>query len=141
MSEPADADSSATGRVPGSLAGEDEEIDALPVPLPNGVLVRPHPLHGALALDEPTGQAVIPAAQVPAVAEGGFVAGAAFIGLVHRHQRQRPAPARRRRFRRERGRGRRARREASVAGELVRIVGSRSLLLDVHLLGGSGAER
>jgi hypothetical protein len=35
--------------------------------------------------------------------------------------------------------GRRGRRSGGVA-ELMQIVGSRSLLVDVHLLGGSGAD-
>jgi len=77
---------------------------------------------------------VIPMAQAAAAAAGGFVAGAAVVGIVRRRQ-QRAAPARSRR----RGRGvRRARgggRAPARAGELIQIVGSRSLLVDVHLLG------
>ncbi len=80
--------------------------------------------------------ALIPAVQAAAVAAGGFVAGAAVVGLVHRrHQRSR--------WRRRpsadgslaRGGGARGGRRA---GELLQIVGSRSLLVDVHLLGGAG---
>ena len=85
---------------------------------------------------------MIPAVQAAAVAAGGFVAGAAVVGLVHRRQR-RSVGARQ-------GRAPRAGRESDPptaparrsqdgrAGELVQIVGSRSLLVDVHLLGGSG---
>jgi hypothetical protein len=61
--------------------------------------------------------------QTVAVAAGGFVAGMAAVSLVHRRRRRRAA--------------RRVRRGASgPVGELVQIVGSRSLLVDVHLLGG-----
>ncbi|HUA75385.1 MAG TPA: hypothetical protein VL988_11555 [Solirubrobacteraceae bacterium] len=77
-------------------------------------------------------EATMPAVQAAAVAAGGFVAGAAVVGLVTRRQR---AGA----LARGRGSGRRlarGRRRSSGSGELVQIVGSRSLLLDVHLLGG-----
>jgi hypothetical protein len=78
---------------------------------------------------------VIPAVQAAAVAAGGFVAGAAVVGLVHHRQRRAGALVK----------GRRAgRRPAHVSGrgagktaELVQIVSSRSLLVDVHLLGGA----
>jgi hypothetical protein len=78
---------------------------------------------------------VIPAVQAAAVAAGGFVAGAAVVGLVHRRHRRAGALTK----------GTRAgRRAAHIGGrgsgrtaELVQIVSSRSLLVDVHLLGGS----
>jgi hypothetical protein len=79
---------------------------------------------------------MIPAVQAAAVAAGGFVAGAAVVGLVHRRQRQSTALSKGRHVGRRLGRAGRGRRAASGAGELVQIVGSRSLLLDVHLLGG-----
>ncbi len=63
------------------------------------------------------------AAQALVLTAGGFVAGAAVVGLAAR--------------RRGRGVGRRGRgagRGRSGAGELVRILGTRSLLVDVHLL-------
>ncbi len=64
------------------------------------------------------------------VAATGFLAGAAVVGLAHRRrQRSLPRPSRRLVS------GRPAR-----AGELVQIVASRSLLLDVHLL-GPGRDR
>ena len=64
------------------------------------------------------------------IAATGFLAGATVVGLAHR-RRQRSL------VRPSRGlvRGRPAR-----AGELMQIVASRSLLLDVHLL-GSGRDR
>jgi hypothetical protein len=76
--------------------------------------------------------AVIPAVQAAAAAAGGFVAGAAVVGLVARRQRASALAGTRRAGR---GLGR-SRRRGRGAGELVQIVGSRSLLLDVHLLGG-----
>ncbi|HWF31228.1 MAG TPA: hypothetical protein VG188_01580 [Solirubrobacteraceae bacterium] len=76
----------------------------------------------------------LPAVQAAAAAAGGFVAGVAVVGLVTRRQRRSSALARGRRAGRGLGRG--ARRGRGGAGEIVQIVGSRSLLLDVHLLGG-----
>jgi hypothetical protein len=73
------------------------------------------------------------------VAAGGFVAGAAVIGLVHRRQRRSAALAGGART------GRRLARRTPARGaravELLEIVGSRSLLVDVHLLGGTPGER
>jgi len=66
--------------------------------------------------------------QTVAVAAGGFVAGVAVVGLVQRRRRRRALAARRPRARRGA--------TAGPVGELVQIVGSRSLLVDVHLLGG-----
>jgi hypothetical protein len=80
----------------------------------------------------------LPAVQAAAVAAGSFVAGAAVLGLVHRRQRHVAALGKGRRAGRELGRRSRT---ASRAGELVQVVGSRSFLVDVHLLGGSGADR
>lgn len=73
-------------------------------------------------------RSVAPTAQAAVVAAGGFLAGAAVIGLA---TRRRGKGARALTKGRRGGRGRR--------GELVQIVGTRSLLVDVHLLGG--AER
>jgi hypothetical protein len=119
-----------------------EEIDALPVLADESTVVWPYPFAGALGRSRSSGGAVIPAVQAAAVAAGGFVAGAAVVGLVHRH-RDSAAPAKRRRGGRglgrggrSLGRGARAGRSGDRAGELVQIIGSRSLLLDVHLLGG-----
>ena len=79
---------------------------------------------------------MIPAVQAAAVAAGGFVAGAAVVGLVTRRQRQTAALARGRQAGNRLTRGGRRRKAAPSASELVQIVGSRSLLVDVHLLGG-----
>ena len=84
---------------------------------------------------------MIPAVQAAAVAAGGFVAGAAVLGLVHRRQRQSTALSGGRRAGRALSRG--GARQRSQAGETMQVVSSRSMLVDVHLLGrpGSAAER
>jgi hypothetical protein len=96
-----------------------EEVDALPV-----LAAEPKPL--ALAP-----RSVAPAVQTAAVAAGGFVAGAVVVGMLGRRGRRALAgSAPRRVVRRKR-----------AAGELVEIVGSRSLLVDVHLLGSPAKGR
>ncbi len=92
----------------------------------------------AVLADEPRGRAMVralaPAGQAAALAAGGFLAGAAVVGLAAR-RRDRPArPARGGRGGRRRG----ATRGRGGAGELVKIVGTRSLLVDVHLLDSAG---
>jgi hypothetical protein len=72
-----------------------------------------------------------------AVAAGGFVTGAAMLGLVHRRQSRRAALAVARSRRRIAGAGRRA----QPRGEIVEVVASRSLLVDLHLLGHSARGR
>jgi hypothetical protein len=96
-----------------------QEVDAVPVlapePVRRGGLIR----------------SVTPASQAMVLAASGFAAGAAVVGLaVRRRAGAARGPAKRRGARRTRGGGR---------GETVKIVGTRSLLVDVHLLGG--AER
>jgi hypothetical protein len=108
--------------------GETEEVDALPVLAQEPtVIVPPAP---ALPADTGPGRAVVPAVQAAAVAAGGFVAGAAVVGLVHRRRRVALAKGHRPR------RLSRGGRSANKPGELLQIVGSRSLLVDIHLLGG-----
>jgi hypothetical protein len=94
-------------------------------------VVYAQPVTGALSSDWRTTGAVLPAVQAAAVAAGGFVAGAAVVGLVHRRQRRSGAIAKARRGTVRGGR----------AAELVQVVGSRSFLVDVHLLGGPGGNR
>jgi hypothetical protein len=116
---------------------EGEEVDALPVLVdePQALRIRP----GGEDLSPRPAGAVMPAVQAAAVAAGGFVAGAAMVGLVHRRRRRssvlgKGAPARRLPRRNRAG----TQRSGGRAAELVQIVGSRSFLVDVHLLGGSG---
>ncbi len=73
-------------------------------------------------------RSVTPASQAMVLAASGFAAGAAVVGLV---VRRRGAVARRP-VKRRGARG-------AKRSEIVKIVGTRSLLVDVHLLGG--AER
>jgi hypothetical protein len=111
---------------------EGEVVDAVPVLAHEPAGVHGPPA-GGLARSS---SAVIPAVQAVAVAAGGFVAGAAVVGLVQRRQRNSAAPPKARRVRGpRRGRG------APTAGELLQIVSSRSLLVDVHLLGPAGGDR
>jgi hypothetical protein len=114
--------------------------DALPVLADQARVLDARPLTGALSGEGRATGVMIPAVQAAAVAAGGFVAGAAVVGLVHRHQRRSSALAKGRRFGTELGRGGRRARKSARAAELVQIVGSRSLLVDVHLLGGSDAD-
>ena len=121
-------------QAPGAT-GDTEEIDALPVLADGPELVHAYPLPRTPTTYWRSAGVAIPAVQAAAVAAGGFVAGAAVVGLVHR-RRQAPALSNPRRLGRALGRGSGEKRGASRAGELVQIVGSRSLLVDVHLLGG-----
>jgi hypothetical protein len=90
-----------------------EEVDALPV-------LAPEPASQQLAT-----RSVVPMAQTAVVAAGGFVAGAVVVGVLGR-RRQRAIAART---------SRRLGSRKRPAKELLEIVGSRSLLVDVHLLG------
>jgi hypothetical protein len=102
-----------------------EELDGLPV-LDSALPVQPHGIPSRELASPPT-----PGLQVAAVAATGFLAGAAVAGLLHRRRVRHSALAGRA------GRaGRRARRSSGPLDEVVQIVGSRSLLVDVHLLGG-----
>ena len=110
------------------LDGDGEESDwhpvrggGLPVVADGQVPTGPP---GSVALDVAAPHPL----QTVAVAAGGFVAGVAVVGLVQRRRRRRALAARRPRPRRGATTG--------PVGELVQIVGSRSLLVDVHLLGG-----
>jgi hypothetical protein len=104
----------------------DEVLDGVPVlpGEPSGVSMFPSSQSRSLpvALSRPV--------QTAAAAAGGFVAGAALLGLVHRRHSRRVALAGGRSPRRISRAGKRS----NSAGEIA-IVGSRSLLVDVHLLG------
>ena len=94
----------------------EEILDGVPVgDEPSAPLQRSEP-----SLPAKTGTPV--RAQVAAVAAGSFLAGAATVGLMRRRRRRRRTAAQRIR--------------RGPVGELVQIVGTRSVLLDVHLLGG-----
>ncbi len=118
----------------GSAAAHEQAAtaDALPVLAQEATVVEGFPFAGELSRSRAS--SAIPAVQAAAVAAGGFVAGAAVVSLVTRRRRHSAALAKGRAGRRLARRGRRG--GAPTAGELVQIVGSRSLLVDVHLLGG-----
>jgi hypothetical protein len=119
----------------GGRMSESSATGIVPVQAEDGELVAALPAQGAL---EPSRRTALPAVQAAAAAAGGFVAGAAVVGLVNRRHARALARGSRRR-------GLRARRHAGAknAGvvDRLQIVGSRSLLLDVHLLGGPATER
>jgi hypothetical protein len=71
---------------------------------------------------EPAGGVALPAVQAAAAAATGFVAGAATLALIRRHTARRVARA--------------ALRQRGPAG--LPIIGSRSFLVDVHLLAKPG---
>ena len=110
----------------------DEVLDGVPV-LPGERSGTMFPTPAARALAWP----LLRPAQTVAAAAGGFVAGAALLGLVHRRHSRRVAleSARSRRLS-----GRSGRRSRSV-GQVVEVVATRSLLVDVHLLGVPGRDR
>lgn len=136
MSDPLEPDPAAETHENGAAAdGEEFVVDALPVLAGPPRIVDARAFPGALS-SERRAVTMIPAVQAAAVAAGGFVAGAAVLGLVHRRQRHSGALSKGRRAGRELSR--RGGRRPSRAGEMVQIVGSRSLLLDVHLLGRPG---
>lgn len=102
--------------------GDTEEVDAVLVAAEDALPAAPQ------------ARTVVPAVQAAAVAATGFVAGAAAAGLVRRRRRRRELVRSGGLRRRAAVRGRRS--GSGGVGELVQIVGSRSLLVDVHLLGG-----
>jgi hypothetical protein len=98
-----------------------EEVDALLVQSEEHVIVASRSLLPAPA------RSMVPAVQAAAVAAGGFVAGAAVVGLVnHRHNRALAQGQPRRRL---------LRRSSGGRVQALQIVSTRSLLVDVHLLG------
>jgi len=95
-----------------ALDEEEETVDGLPV------LADVRPIERASAA------VALPAVQAAAVAATGFVAGAATVALVRRHSARKLARAQRNAPRRP--------------IDMLPVVGSRTFLVDVHLLGKSG---
>lgn len=124
------------------LDDEAEVIDGVPV-LPDEPALAGAPAAGTVSGSAGRVRALVvrmPAPVQGAVAAlGGVLAGAALVGFVRRRNRRRSgALARRspvRAIRRRRESGRRG-----SASELVQVVASRSLLVDVHLLGSRGND-
>jgi hypothetical protein len=99
--------------LPGSeaAASEEETVDGLPV------LADVHPI-------ERTSPAALPAVHAAAAAATGFVAGAATVALVRRRSQRKLARVNRSAPRR--------------AVDMLPVVGSRTFLVDVHLLAKPG---
>ena len=74
------------------------------------------------ALERAVPRRQLPAVQAAAVAATGFVAGAATVVAISRHVSRSRAPVKRRRKR-------------DAGPEVMSVLGTRSFLLDVHLLG------
>jgi hypothetical protein len=139
VSDPLEPDPAAETHDDGLLEGADGQVvEALPVLSGPARIVDVRAFRGTIASSHRPA-AMIPAVQAAAVAAGSFVAGAAVLGLVHRRQRHAGALSNGRQVGRELGR-RGARRRPSGAENAVQIVSSRSLLLDVHLLGRPGTD-
>jgi len=102
-----------------------EEVDALLVETEERVILAAP--QSFLPAPAPT-RSMVPAVQAAAVAAGGFVAGAAVVGLVNRrHNRAALTQGQPRR--------RLLRRSRAGRVEALQIVSTRSLLVDVHMLG------
>lgn len=114
---------------------EAEVLDGLPV-LPG----QPTEPELSVRSPGPLGTVLASPAQAAAVAVGGFVAGAAVVGLAHRRQSKRQALVRGGRSARTRRIARGERTGRRGPGELVQVVASRTLLVDVHLLGSPAGE-
>lgn len=100
-----------TVEIPPDVVEPEETVDGVPV---LAAEVR--------ALERAVPRRQLPAVQAAAVAATGFVAGAAAVVAIQRRVARRPAAGRRRR---KRGDG----------AETLSVLGTRSFLLDVHLLG------
>jgi hypothetical protein len=121
-------------------SGEQEEIiDALPVLEEAPQLIRVRRSGRAVAREGRGAAAQRPAVQVAVVAAGGFVAGAAVAGLVHRRGSRAPALSSGGRIGRAIGLG--GTRKRPAGAEVMQILGTRSFLVDVHVLGTPDAER
>ncbi len=135
VSEPSDENGAEEGARTSAAA---PEYDMLPALSDTANVIRAFPASARPAQARGAIVAAMPAVQAAAMAAGGFVAGAAVVGFAA-HRRSANAASRTGRSRRL-GRGGR-RRAVGRAEELVQIVGSRSLLVDVHLLGGPSGAR
>jgi hypothetical protein len=118
------------GEAPDTAAGG-EDRQALPVLVRATEIERARSAPRSLARER--SGAGLPAMQAAAVAAGSFVAGAAVAGLVHSRRRRSAAVqgsrAGRALARSSRKRGR------TTGEEMLQIVSSRTLLVDVHVLG------
>ena len=117
---------------------EEEVVEGVPVPPRRSarILARAVSVAHEPALRAAGSSAVVQAA---AAAAGGFVTGAAVLGIVQHRQRRAAALSQPQRIPRLLAR-RGAAGGSGPVGELLQIVGTRSLLVDVHLLGGPSPQ-
>ena len=112
-----------------------QEVDATPVLAGDA---QPAPVAPeASSLARRTAGAALPAAAAAAAVAGGFVAGAAVFGLVARRHGRSPALAQGRAAGRRLGR----RGRSAPAPQMLQVLSTRSLLVDVHVLGPAGPAR
>jgi len=122
---------------PGEEGEAGEVVDALPVLAEEAPGPRVQRRARDLGRSARPSASQMPVVQAAVVAAGGFVAGAAVVGLVNRRHSRSPALTGGGRAGRSLTRGSRGR---AAGAELMQIVGTRSFLVDVHLLGTPGAE-
>jgi len=104
-------------------------------------ITRLAPPPGSLPAPRPASR--LPVRAASALAAGGFLAGAAAVGIVSRRQRRPRALTRaagRLRLPGARPRARRRSRRAPAGADALQVVATRKLLIDVHLLAGPGAD-
>jgi hypothetical protein len=109
--DPAPVEPEEDGVDPASVEPEEEIVDGLPVIAEVRTIER-------------TGPASLPAVQAAAAAATGFVAGAATIALIKRRGSRKAA--------------RNGKSGPRRAVDMLPIVGSRSFLVDVHVIGKQG---
>ncbi len=118
---------------PGSEAGapsawDEEVLDGVPVISEEDLTPA---AQAPRTLERRREGAMLPAAAAAAVAAGGFVAGAAVLGIMHRRSARRPALAK--------GSGAAGRslgrRRREPAPQMLQVLSTRSLLVDIHVLG------
>jgi hypothetical protein len=118
---------------------EAEEIEQLDELAEEVSITRLAPAPGSLPGTRSPGGAV-PVRAAAVAAAGSFMAGAAVVGIISRRQRRSSALVKARPRARILPRPRRSSRPTPAAGERLQIVGTRKLLLDVHLLGSPGPD-
>lgn len=126
------------------LDDEAEVIDGVPVLAEEPEVVRVSTVDALSGMDRSRALALRMPAPVQAVAAGlgGFLAGAAIVAFVRRRGRRSGAELTRRLPVRVSRRNGRERGRRGAGAELLQVVASRSLLVDVHLLGSrDGRDR
>ena len=107
-----------------SSVSSDADLSAEPVVDGAEETVEGLPVLADVRAIEQTSRATLPAVQAAAAAATGFVAGAATIALVRRHSTRKLA--------------RTQRKGPKRPMDMLPIVGSRTFLVDVHLIGKPG---